>query len=109
LNAATLLECGDTVIFQHWVWKHRSCSFFAPHGGKQEEIALHHVLTDGKHRRLQPLGNYAVTTTSGKSHARQVRSADRIVEQKLDQITHAVEALADAIEDIENPIKRLPH
>ena len=67
----------------------------------QEEIALHHVLTGGKHRRSQPLGNCAVTTTNAKRHARQARSADRTVEQKIDQIVHTVETLADAIEDIE--------
>jgi hypothetical protein len=54
-------------------------------------IALHHVLTDGKHRRSQPLGNYAVTTTSAK-HACQAPSADRTVEQKLDQIANVIEA-----------------
>ena len=46
-----------------------------------------------------------MTTTSEKSHARQARSADRTVEEKLDQIARAVEALADAIEDIESQIK----
>jgi hypothetical protein len=93
--------------FQHWVSKHRRhpAHFLRPRRDWQEEIALHHVLTDGKHRRSQPFGNYAVTTTSEKSHARQARSADRTVEQKLDQIAHAVEALADAIEDVENQIK----